>query len=50
MAAYEHIDEYRLGQDWDEYVEHLEQYFIANSADGANQKRAIFLTVCGSQT
>ena len=50
MAAYGHIDEYRLGQDWEDYFERLEQYFIANSIDGAARKRAIFLTVCGSQT
>ena len=45
MAAYGHVDEYRLCQDWDEYVARLEQYFIAKSIDGAAQKRAIFLTV-----
>ena len=50
MAAYEHIDEYRLGQDWDEYVRRLEQYFIGKLIDGAAQKRAVFLTVCGSRT
>ena len=49
MAAYGHIDEYRLGQDWDECVARLEQYFIAKSIDCAAQKRAVFLTVCGSR-
>ena len=41
MAVYGHIGE---------YVECLEQYFIASLIDCATQKRAIFLTVCGLQT
>ena len=35
---------------WVEYVEVLEQYFIANSIEDAGKKKGIFLTVIGSET
>ncbi|CAN7982698.1 unnamed protein product [Ixodes hexagonus] len=37
------------GQDWDEYVERLEQYFIANSVS-EEKRRAVFLSGCGRPT
>ena len=33
--------------EWVEYVERLEQYFIANSINDADKKRAVFPTVIG---
>ena len=35
---------------WVEYMEVLEQYFIANSIEDAGKKKGIFLTVIGSET
>ena len=35
---------------WAQYVERLEQYFIANDVEDDKKKRAIFLNVCGPET
>ena len=35
---------------WTEYVERLEQYFIANDVEDDKKQRAIFLSVCGPKT
>ena len=37
-------------QNWDEYIERLEHYFVANAVEEAEKKRAILLTVCGHKT
>ncbi len=37
-------------ESWVEYVERLEQYFIANDIADANKKRAILLSVVGAST
>lgn len=37
------------GEDWNEYVEILEQYFIANQVEEA-RRRAVFLSHCGRAT
>ena len=36
--------------DWQEYVERMEHFFIANGIDSAEQKRAVFLSVIGPST
>ena len=36
--------------DWEQYTERLEQYFLANSIDGDARKLAVLLTVIGSKT
>ena len=37
-------------EDWSAYVERLDQYFIANDVTSGQKKKAIFLSVCGTQT
>ena len=36
--------------DWSEYVERLEQYFLANDIADEEKQTAVFLTVIGSDT
>ncbi|CAN7949544.1 unnamed protein product [Ixodes hexagonus] len=45
------IGEYRLGTDasWDEYVERLEMFCVANKITTDEQKRAVLLSCCGEQ-
>ena len=38
------------GEDWTEYCERLEQYFLANDVNSADKQTAIFLSVCGAAT
>ena len=35
--------------DWQQYVERLEHFFQANDVDGAEKKRAVFLSVIPRQ-
>lgn len=54
-TAFGKIDEYQTGQDWTEYVERLEFYFLANDIGKEKdtdllKRKSILLTVCGSQT
>jgi len=35
---------------WTQYVERLDQYFLANDGHDASKRRAILLSVCGSKT
>ena len=45
------LEKFELQTDnWLEYVERIEQYFIANAIDSADKKRGILLTVIGSET
>ena len=45
------LEKFELQTDnWLEYVERIEQYFIANAIDEADKKRGILLTVIGSET
>lgn len=45
------IDEFdRHREDWQQYVERLEFYFIANGITTEEKKRAVFLSVIGSPT
>ena len=50
-AAFGRIDEFDAysDQNWDEDIERLEHYFVANEVDDAC-KRTILLTVCGHKT
>ena len=41
---------YLHADNWLEYIERVEQYFIANGIDSAEKKRGILLTVVGSET
>jgi hypothetical protein len=36
--------------DWQQYVERLEHFSVANGIDGAEKKRAVFLSVIGPST
>ena len=36
--------------EWDLYVERLDQYFEANGITDAGRKRGVLLTVCGKRT
>ena len=51
MATYGKIGEFKESEEtWTQYVERLEQYFLANEVTDATKKRAILLSVCGSKT
>ena len=52
MAAHHgSLREYTPGQEtWDEYIERLELYFVANDIADPEKKRAILLNACGSST
>ena len=49
-VIYGHIEPYQTGQDWNEYIERLEQYFEANSITDEGKKKSMFLTLIGPQT
>ena len=52
MAQVGLLQEFREGEDWSDFVDRLDQYFIANKLNGpdeAERRRAVLLTVCGSQ-
>ena len=45
-----HVDAFQIGaDDWEQYTERLEQYFVANGINDAGKKLAVFLTVIGSK-
>ena len=45
------IEEFQQGQDnWEEYVERLDQFFVANDIQDGTKKRAILLSGMGSRT
>ena len=51
MATHGAIAESSSSQEtWTVYVEHLEQYLMANKIEDADQRRAILLSVCGPAT
>lgn len=50
MTTYGKIHEFdQETDDWQQYVERLEFYFVANKITDAGQKRAIFLSACGGK-
>ena len=51
MATYGKIGEFKESEEsWTQYVERLEQYFLANEVEDVAKRRAILLSVCGSKT
>lgn len=53
MAVFGTIGEFMEGEDWDEYTERLEQYFIANGiedTDTVKKQRAVLISVVGART
>ena len=51
MALYGNIGEFdEEVDDWKDYKERLDQYFLANDVDDAGKKRAILITVIGGKT
>ena len=50
MATYGKVDEYQPGEDWDAYIERLEQYFAANDITDATKMKNILLCACGPAT
>ena len=50
MATYGKIGEFKESEEsWTQYVERLEQYFLANEVEDVAKRRAIPLSVCGSK-
>ena len=50
MAMYGTVGEFKENEEsWTQYVERLEQYFLANEIKDETM-RAIFLSICGSKT
>ena len=46
-----HLLEFKLDKDnWNNYIEQMEFFFIANSIDDDNKKKAMLLSSCGSDT
>ena len=44
------LEQFKPGtDDWEQYQERLEQYFVANSIEGEEKTRATLLTVIGPQ-
>ncbi|KAJ8034251.1 hypothetical protein HOLleu_21010 [Holothuria leucospilota] len=50
MATLGILKEFQEGENWTEFTERLEQYFLANDIEDNGKKRTIMLTVCGSVT
>ena len=51
MALVGMIERFDVNSDkWFEYVEILEQYFIANGIEDTTKKKGILLTVIGNET
>ena len=51
MASYGKLEEFDSEkEEWQLYMERLDQYFLANGITDAAKQKAIFLSVCGSKT
>ena len=51
MAAHGNIEEFdHSAQDWTEYCEQLEQYFLSNDVQDATKQCAILVSISGSAT
>ena len=51
MTSYGRIKEFLQAQgDWITYTERLSYYFKTNSITDANRKKAVLLSVCGTET
>ena len=47
------LQEYVVGDDWEDYTDRLKQYFVANKMDtdeDTDRWRAVLLTICGTPT
>ena len=47
------LQEYAVGDDWEDYTDRLKQFFMANKMDtdeDAERRRAVLLSVCGAPT
>lgn len=50
-TTYGHIAEFDDSvDDWNEYIERLEQFFLANDMENATKKKAVLLSSCGRKT
>ena len=50
-ATLGHVDEFdSTKDDWLQYVERLEHFFMANGVDNAEKKRAVLLAAVGAAT
>ena len=50
-ATHGHLREFdSTHEEWETYIEHLEQYFTANDVQDAGKQRAILLSCCGAST
>lgn len=49
MGLYGKINEFDPEWQWQQYVERLDFYFLANEITDAAQKHAIFLSACGGK-
>ncbi len=47
MATFGNVEAFDESEDWLQYVERLEHYFVANDIADNGKKHAILLTVCG---
>ena len=50
VTSHGKILEYQLDEDWEEYIERMEFYFLSNDVDQEEKKRAILLANCGKQS
>ena len=44
------VEEFQENDDWIEYTERLDQYFLANEITNNEKKRAVLLSTCGVKT
>ena len=46
-----HLLEFKIDKDdWNNYIERMEFFFLANSIDDDNKKKVVLLSSCGSNT
>lgn len=50
MALIGKVEEFQENDDWIEYTERLDQYFLANEITNNEKKRAVLLSTCGAKT
>ena len=50
MALYGQVSTFDNGDDWTQYIERLDYYFVANGIEDATKRRAILLSVVGANT
>ena len=51
MATHGKLGEFEASlEDWTSYIEHLNNYFVANDITDAGKQRAILLSACGIAT